>query len=73
MGELSAWWSISAFAGNTGGTLVAFAGVLFVAGTAAKVVQWLVHSRLRRWADASETQLDDALLDALERPVTLLL
>lgn len=50
-----------------------FLGGVFVTLSVAKLAQWVIGGRLRQLAERSETQLDDVLVDALERPVTLLL
>lgn len=60
------------FLGNTPANLLAFVLSVFVAFAAAALARALFHGRLMALAAASDTDLDDALLAALERPLYLL-
>lgn len=59
--------------GNTASNLVGFWISLFAGLIAAKLSQILFHGRLRVWAGRTASEIDDALLDALERPLNLFL
>ncbi len=58
--------------GNTLANLTGFVMALFASFAVASVAQAVFHGRLTRLAKASDTQIDDALLSALERPLYLL-
>jgi len=60
------------FLGNTLAHLGGFVLAVFASFALASVAQAIFHGRLSRLAQASETDLDDALLAALERPLYLL-
>lgn len=71
--QLSYWWHFELGAGNTVGNLVGFGLTLFLGLALAKIVNVLFHGRFREWASRTKTDFDDALLDALERPLNLFL
>jgi MscS family membrane protein len=58
--------------GNNVGNVLAFGGALFSAMVLARLVHWVFQTHLRRLVARSDTHLDDALLEALERPVELI-
>jgi MscS family membrane protein len=60
------------FLGNTLGHLAGFVLAVFLSFALASIAQSIFHGRLSRLAQASDTDLDDALLAALERPLHLL-
>ncbi|HAB14877.1 MAG TPA: hypothetical protein DCE44_00350, partial [Verrucomicrobiales bacterium] len=42
---------------------------ILIAFYVAKFVDWLIHSRLRKWAERTETQWDDVLVNLVDGPV----
>lgn len=60
------------FMGNTLANLVGFVLALFGSFGFASLAQSLFHNQLTRYAQESHTKLDDALVEALERPLYLL-
>ncbi len=44
---------------------------IFLAFYVSKLLDWLVHGQLRRWAATTETKLDDLLLQLLRGPVKI--
>jgi MscS family membrane protein len=42
---------------------------ILIAFYVAKLVDWIIHSRLRKWAERTETQWDDILIGLLDGPV----
>ncbi|MEZ4322995.1 MAG: mechanosensitive ion channel family protein [Myxococcota bacterium] len=73
MEQFQYWWHYDLGAGNTVANLFGFGTTLFVGLAIAKVVNLLFHGRFREWANRTKTDFDDALLDALERPLNLFL
>jgi MscS family membrane protein len=61
------------FMGNTISNVVMF--VLAIGATAVfvKLVEWFVKTRLAVWAEASDNQLDDVLIEKLDKPIQYIL
>lgn len=66
-------WNLELAAGNSLGGVVLFGLGVFGTMLAARAVQALLNGRVRRWVARTDTTLDDALLDAFDRPLNLLL
>ncbi|MEO1622700.1 MAG: mechanosensitive ion channel domain-containing protein, partial [Cyanobacteria bacterium J06632_3] len=63
----------STILGNTVSDYLLAAGVLLVGIVLTHIVRWSVLGRFRYWAKRSSTDLDDRLLQLIERPVVRLL
>jgi len=70
---LTQTWNLEIVAGNSLGNVLSFAAALFTTMVVARLVHTLIHSRLRTWAARTSNDLDDALIEALERPINLLI
>ncbi|MEE2786069.1 MAG: mechanosensitive ion channel family protein [Myxococcota bacterium] len=57
------------FFGNTVGDVVMFIFAIIIAFIAAKLAQIAITGKVKRWAETSETNLDDMLLDTFEKPI----
>jgi len=60
------------FLGNTAANLAGFVLALFLTFAGARLAQVLLNSRLRKLAEVSESELDDQLVEVLDRPLYLL-
>lgn len=73
METVRAWLETDVMMGNEAWRFVAFVVAVALTAVLAKSAQILLTGRLRRLAAASSTQFDDALIDAAEQPVMLLI
>jgi len=70
--ELPAFLTTDLFLGNTAANLGGFVVALFLTFAVAQIAQTVLNSRLRAFAEASESELDDHLVEVLDRPLYLL-
>ena len=67
--KLMDFLGVSLFFGNTVGDVVMFIIAIIVAFIAAKLAQIAITGKVKQWAETSETNLDDMLLDTFEKPI----